>query len=141
VPDVILKPDTATLAEQEFLKAIGKDWGKHESALFRYTVEYARQNANLRPDFPVTPEMRREFYTRLRAAGLQITPEQFEAGRRYVDQRLAVEIASRKFGQEGAARRANENSPVVRAAVGMLRGAADQATLFRQAQSRTAAAR
>ncbi len=141
VPDVTLKPDTATLAEQEFIKSIGKDWGKLENALFRYTVEYARQNPGLRPDFPVTPEMRREFYNRLRTAGLQITPQQYDAGRRYVDQRLALEIASRKFGQEGAARRANENSPVVRAAVGMLRGAADQASLFRQAQARTAAAR
>jgi carboxyl-terminal processing protease len=141
VPDVTLKPDTATLAEQEFIKAIGKDFGKHESALFRYTLEYARQNPALRQDFPITPEMRREFYNRLRAAGVQLTPQQYEAGRRYVDQRLGVEIASRKFGQEGGARRANENSPVVRAAVGMLRVAADQASLFRQAQARTAAAR
>jgi carboxyl-terminal processing protease len=143
VPDVTLKPDTATLAEQEFIKAIGKDWGKLQNVLFRYSVEYARQNPGLRQDFPVTPEMRREFYNRLRAAGLQVTPQQYEAGRRIMDQNLGEEIASRKFGQEGGARRANENSPVVRAAVGMLRGAADQASLFSQAQAqaRTAAAR
>lgn len=141
VPDVTVKPDTATLAEQEFIKAVGKNWGTLENVVFRYTVEYARQNPGLRRDFPVTAEMRREFYNRLRAAGLQITPEQFEAGRRYVDQRLAIEIASRKFGQEGAARRANETNPVVRAAVEMLRGSPDQASLFRQAQTRTAAKR
>jgi carboxyl-terminal processing protease len=143
VPDVTLKPDTFTLAEQEFFKAIGKGFGKFNDVVFRYAVEYGRQNPNLRPDFVVTPQMRNVLYTRLRAAGVEFTAQQYAQGQRFVDLELARWIANGKFGPEVTARRANENSPVVRAAVGMLRGAADQASLFRQAQAqaRTAAAR
>ena len=141
VPDLIVKPDTATLAEQAFFKAVGKEWGKFNDVTFTYSVEYGRRNSQLRPDFPVTPEMRRELFNRLRSAGLGITQEQFAGAQRYIDQRLGTEIALRRFGQEAAAKRQDQADPIMRAAVDLLRGTTDQATLFRKAEARTASAR
>ena len=141
VPDLEIKPDTATLAEQEFFKAVSKGGAKFNSVLFRYSVEYGRQNPNLKLDFPVTPEMRRELYNRLRAAGLEITPEQYQGAQRFIDHRLATEIANRKFGPEGEAKRRDTADKVIQSAVELLRGAPDQATLFRRAQPTATATR
>lgn len=139
VPDVTVRPDTATLAEQEFFKAAAKQATKFNDVLFRYTIEYGRQHPELRPEFTVTPEMRREFFNRLQAAGVPVTWAQFEGARGFIDRRLAQEVVSHKFNASEAARRGAANDRVVVQAVEFLRQAPDQASLFRLAQARNQA--
>lgn len=133
VPDVILRPDTATEAEKAFFKAAAKGGNTFSDVLFRYTVEYAREHPGLRPDFPVTGPMRREFFERLREAGLELTWEELEGARRFVDRRLAEEIASHRFGPAVAAQRANASDRVMQGALDLLRRAETQQALFRAA--------
>lgn len=140
VPDLTVRPDTATTAEQEFFKAAAKQATKFNDVLFRYTIEYGRQNPGLRPDFTVTPEMRREFFNRLQAAGVQVTWAQFEGARGFIDRRLAQEVVSHKFDAATAAQRSAGNDRVVARAMELLRQANDQATLFRLAQAQGHAA-
>jgi hypothetical protein len=78
--------------------------------------------------------MRREVYTRLRAAGLEMTPEQFEGGRRFVDARLVNEIALSKFGPAVAAQRNDVDDRALQQAVRLLSQAPTQAALFRLAE-------
>lgn len=139
VPDVILMPDTATAAEREFFRVASKGGNRFADVLFGYALEYGRNNPRLQPGFQVTPEMRQEFFNRLRAAGLEITREQFEGARGFIDRRLGEEIVTHKFGQTVAAQRANAADRVVRGAVDLLRRADSQAALFQIARDRKAA--
>lgn len=136
VPDLTLANDTATAEEKEFFRVAARDGSKLYSVLFRYGVEYARDNPGLRRDFPVTQTMLDELYRRLQAAGVGLTREQYAAGRRYVAQRLVDEIATAKFGLETAAIRDDESDTVLREAARLLRAAPNQAALFRTAEER-----
>jgi carboxyl-terminal processing protease len=136
VPDLIVRPDTMTLAEQEFFRAASRGGVAYANALFRFAAEYIQRNPGLREDFQVTPAMRGEFLERLRAADIDVSPESFEAARRVIDRHVVVEVARQKFGQSVAARRGNEMDNVVQSALEMLRGATGQAALFRLAEAR-----
>ncbi|HEX8692190.1 MAG TPA: S41 family peptidase [Longimicrobium sp.] len=138
VPDVTVKPDTASAAEKAFYAAVSKQASKFNDVMLRYAVEYERRTPNLSRDFQVTPEMRRELFNRLRAAGLEITFEQMEGARRLIDARLVDEIARSKFGPSVAAMRNDVNDRALQEAVRLLQRSTDQASLFRAAQQQVA---
>lgn len=139
VPDVVLLPDTITDAEKEFFRAAAKGGSKFADALFGYAAEYARTHPGLKPDFQVTPEMRGAFFERIRAVGLEVTREQFEGARRYIDRQLAQEIATHRFGRTVAGQRAQAEDRVVQGALDLLRRAESQAALFQVARTQKAA--
>ena len=141
VPDLIIRPDTLTSTEKEFFTVASKSGSKFNDVVFRYALEYARSHSNLARNFTVTPEMTAEFYTRLRAAGIEATRPQFDAAARLIRQRLAYEIALAKFGPTAASERTNSTDEVVNAAVELLRGAPTQAALFRKLEVTKQAAR
>ncbi|HEX2191511.1 MAG TPA: S41 family peptidase [Longimicrobiaceae bacterium] len=131
VPDVVVRPDTATAAEQEFFRAAAKGGSKFNDVLFRYAIEYGRANPGLRPDFPVTAEMRRELFERLRAAGLEITAEQYAGAREFIDRRLGQEVVQHKFGANAAAQRVTTNDRAVTEAFDLLKRADGPQALLR----------
>lgn len=136
VPDLTVAQDTATAAEKEFFRVAARNGSRFYGVLFRYGVEYARENPGLRRDFPVTQPMLDELFRRLRAAGVELTREQYAAGRRYVERRLVDEIATAKFGLEVAAMRDDASDTALREAVRLLRAAPNQSALFRAAEER-----
>jgi carboxyl-terminal processing protease len=133
VPDVVVKPDTLTTAERGFFTAISKNASAWNSILLRYAVEYERSHPGLRQDFAITPEMRRAFYDRLRAGGVEVTWEELQAAQRIVDARLIDEIATSRFGASVAAERNDVNDHVLQEAVRLLQRSPNQAALFRAA--------
>lgn len=137
VPDLLLLPDTLSMVEKELARAIARGGTqKYFNVVFGYAVDYTRTHPRLRPDFQSTPEMRAELLTRLRAAGLEITSEQFEDGRRLIDRQLVEEIARQKFDASVVAQRRNASDRVVQGALDLLRGVSSQAALFQAAQTR-----
>ncbi len=141
VPDLLVRPDTASLAEQAFFRSASRAGSAYHDVIARYAIEYGRQNPNLRPDFQITPQMREELFRRLRAAEVEIEREEFEAAQRFIDRQLVYQIAVNRFGRAVAAQREAATDAVLRAAVDVLRGARDQQTVFRAAQARVQAAR
>jgi len=145
VPDVTVRQDTATTAEQEFFRAAAKGGSTFNDVLFRYAIEYGRGHPDIRPNFVVTPEMRREFYDRLRTAGLEITAEQYEGARAFIDRRLGQEVVQHKFGANAAAQRVTASDRAVMEAYSLLRRAQTPQELLRivpaQPATRTAPAR
>jgi len=133
VPDVTVR-DTTTTAERAFLSAASKKAAVFTEVLGRFAIEYERRTPGLTQDFPVTPEMRRELYTRLRAAGVDITPELYAGAQRWLDLQLSSQILQSKFGRPAAARRANASDRTVQEAIRLLQGADTQAQLFQAAQ-------
>ncbi|CAA9323076.1 MAG: Carboxyl-terminal protease [uncultured Gemmatimonadetes bacterium] len=140
VPDLIVRQDTAVEAEKEFFRVASRSAAKFQNALFGFAVAYERAHPELRPDFAVTPEMRRGFYERLRAAGVDVTWEVFQGAQRFIDARLIDEIARSKFGSSVAARRDDPTDRVLQEAIRLLQQAPDTQALLRAAQQRPAAA-
>jgi carboxyl-terminal processing protease len=141
VPDLIVRQDTATEAEKEFFRAASRQAAKFQDALFGYAVAYERAHPELRPDFAVTPQMRREFYDRLRANGVEVTLEQFQGAQRFIDVQLIDEIARSKFGPPVAVRRDDATDRVLQEAIRLLQQAPDTQALIRAVQQSPAAAR
>jgi carboxyl-terminal processing protease len=141
VPDLVVRPDTITHAERDFYTAASRAGSAYADVLYRFTVEFIRQNPNLRQDFQVTPAMRQDFFNRLQAANVEVSPLQFQAAQRLIDRDLTWEIALSKFGRSVALQRRNQESPVVRTAAELLRAAQSQQTLFQMAQARRQASR
>jgi carboxyl-terminal processing protease len=140
VPDLIVRTDTLTQAEREFFDAASRGGNRYWDVIFRYAVEYVRNNPDLRPDFQVTEQMERQFYEMLRTDGVEVTWDQLQDASRLIDRHLGSQIALAKWGQEGRAQRDNREDNVVRAAVELLRDAPNQAALFGMAETRTSAA-
>ena len=134
VPDVIVHPDTITQAERTLITAVSRKASVFNDVMLRYAVEYERRTPNLARDFQITPAMHRELFDRLRAAGVALTWEQFEAGRRLIDARLVSEIAASRFGQAVAAQRNDVDDRTLQQALRLLQSADTQAALFQAAQ-------
>jgi carboxyl-terminal processing protease len=136
VPDLIVRPDTLTLAEREFFNAVSSAGNRYSDVIFRYAVSHVRANPEIQPNFTVTPAMERELYELLRAEGVAVTWEQFEPATRLVDQHLGNEIARARWGQEGHAQRLNRDDSVIVTAIDLLRQAPSQQALFSMARTR-----
>ena len=136
VPDLVVRQDTATEAEKEFFRAASRQAAKFQDALFSYAVAYERAHPELRPDFQITPQMRREFYDRLRANGVEVTLEQFQGAQRFIDTQLVDEIARSKFGPPVAVRRDDASDRVLQEAIRLLQQAPNTQALLRAVQQR-----
>ncbi len=134
VPDLIVR-DTTTLAERALITAVSKKASTYTDVVMRYAVEFERRTPNLRPDFAVTPQMRQELYDRLRRAGVEITPEQWAGGQRWIDLQLGSEITVSRFGRAVAAQRNDVHDRTLQEALRLLQRAPSQAALFREAEA------
>ncbi|HEX6748913.1 MAG TPA: S41 family peptidase [Longimicrobium sp.] len=133
VPDLTVR-DTTTLAERTFITTVSKKASTFNDVVMRYALEYNRRTPNLTPTFQVTPAMRQELYQRLRAAGVEVTPEQYAGAQRWLDRQLANQIVIARFGQQAAAQRNDVDDKVLQEAVRLLQASPNQAALFRAAE-------
>jgi carboxyl-terminal processing protease len=140
VPDMVVRQDTATDQEKAFFQAASQHAAKFQDALFSYSVAYERSHPELRPDFQVTPEMRREFFQRLQSNGVPVTWEVFQGAQRFIDAQLVDEIARSKFGTAVAVRRNDPQDRVLQEAIRLLQGSPNQAALLRAVQQQPQAA-
>jgi carboxyl-terminal processing protease len=115
-PDLVVRPDTLSTAEQEFLRGLGSRYGDYRGVLTTYALELKAQNAITDRDFAVTDAMRGEILRRMRAHGIETTAEGFNAARRYVAQDFGFEVERYVFGPEaGSLRRIAEDVQVQKA--------------------------
>ncbi|MGH7540367.1 MAG: S41 family peptidase, partial [Gemmatimonadota bacterium] len=83
-PDLVVLPDTLSTGEQEFRRRVVTSGVVPADAVFRWAVEWARENPGLRPGFALTPRMRDGVYEQLRTEGAVIERELFDESGRYV---------------------------------------------------------
>jgi carboxyl-terminal processing protease len=140
VPDLVVRQDTATTAEKAFFEAASQQAAKFQDALFSYSVAYERAHPELRPDFTVTPEMRRAFFERLQANGVNVSWEVYQGAQRFIDAQLVDEIARSKFGAAVAVRRNDPDDRVLQEAIRLLQGSPNTAALLRAVQQQPRAA-
>jgi carboxyl-terminal processing protease len=140
VPDLVIRPDTLTGAEREFAKALGNGLPQYRDALTTIALEAKKANSIKSEAFKVTPVMRQQVFTRLRAKDVQITQEVFNGAGALIDEQLGDEITRYVFGRPAEFRRRAARDPQMQTAMGLLRKAQTPKQLLGLAQANGSAA-
>jgi carboxyl-terminal processing protease len=101
-PDIVITPDTASVAERELGKAIAPTIQAWHITLYNYALE---MKPKLKLDFTITPEMREEIFSRLIKAKVAVTRAQYDAGQDVVDRNLERYLTTAAFGDSTWLRR------------------------------------
>ena len=119
-PDVII-PDTTTLDERDFERAVGRAGFSLNQLAFRFGVKWTNDHPDLDRDFVVTPEMREQFFQEIsEIEDLEIDRELFDRVEARVDLFLEAQIANSAFGELEMFRRFETQSPMYLEAVRLL---------------------
>jgi carboxyl-terminal processing protease len=125
-PDLVIYPDTATKAEQEFWLGLGARLPAYRDVLTTYAIELKASNGVTDPRFNVSAAMRNELSRRL--AQREITVPNDAWG--LVEQHFLYEGQRYVFGRESENLRRLEDDLQVRAGLDLLRRAGNQTELL-----------
>ncbi len=123
VPDLVIRPDTLSGREKEFAKALGSHLPEYRDVLTTFALDSKKGGAIKSESFTVTPEMRQQVYQRLRAKGIDMTPQVYEGASGLIDDQLGYEIARYVFGRPAEFRRRAQDDKQMQTAMGLLRKA------------------
>jgi carboxyl-terminal processing protease len=136
-PDIIVRPDTLTTAEQKVFNAFAPKTADVRATLMDYSLELKK---TVRPDFTVPSTWREEFYRRLQAKGVTIDHAQYEQAGSEIDRLLSNTVARLAFGDSTAKRRSVPEDNQLMHALQVLKQSASQKDLFTIAQREQATA-
>jgi len=122
-PDLFVSPDTFTLAERGFMKALGNKIPLFRDVLSSYALELKGSNKVTGPGFPVTDDMVNEVLRRLRARGAGVADSVAAGARSLIAQELGYETARYVFGRPAEVRRRMDEDHQVQAALALARRA------------------
>jgi carboxyl-terminal processing protease len=131
-PDVVVKRDTLTTAEQTLAKALAPKVPEIYGALSELAFE---KKGKVRSDFVVTPEWRNDLLQRITKAGVKVDRAQWEAGGTWIDREIEQRVARVAFGDSTARRRDLKDDPQLQRAVALLKRGTTQRELFAAAQA------
>ena len=126
-PDILVRDDTLTTAEQTLSKAFAPKSQDVYVTLADYALELSR---GAKKDFKVQPQWRDEFYRRLVAKGVTLDRAQYTAAGRYVDRLLEQRVARLVAGDSTAKRRDLPFDAPLRKAVEVMEKGQSQRDLF-----------
>jgi len=126
-PDILVRDDTLTAAEQTLSKAFAPKSQDVYVTLADYALELSR---GVKKDFKVQPQWRDEFYRRLVAKGVTLDRTQYAAAGRYVDRLLEQRVARLVAGDSTAKRRDLPFDAPLRKAVEVMEKGQSQRDLF-----------
>ena len=126
-PDVIVKRDTLTTAEQALAKALAPKIPEIFGALSELAFE---KKGKVRPDFVVAPQWREELFQRITKAGVKVDRALWDAGGTWIDGEIEQRVARVAFGDSTARRRDIKDDPQLRRAVELLKRSSTQRDLF-----------
>lgn len=123
VPDLVVRHDTLTDSEREFVEALGSHAPQYRDVLTGIALEQKSTKAISAETFTVTPDLRQKLFQRLKEKGVELTPAEFGKGGRLVDQQLSYEITRYVFGKNAEFRRRAGDDRQVQTALELLRRA------------------
>jgi carboxyl-terminal processing protease len=130
-PDIIVRPDTLTTAEQKVFNVFAPKTADVRVTLMEYSLELKK---TVRPNFTVPPAWREEFYRRLQTKGVTIDHSQYEQAGSEIDRLLGNTVARLAFGDSTAKRRSVSEDNQLTHALQVLKQSASQKDLFLIAQ-------
>lgn len=128
-PDVIVRPDTFTTAEQSFLKATAAKSQDIYVTTYDYAMELKDQ-VKANPNFAVSPAWRDELYTRLTKKGVTLDRKLFDGAQSQIDRMLEQRVARLAFGDSTARRRSLDDDVQLQKALEILKKGQSQKDLF-----------
>ena len=131
-PDVSVKPETLSTAEQTLAKALAPKSTEFFNALQDIAFE---KKGQVRPDFTMNPTWREDLYQRLVKVGVTIDRARWDAGHAYVDRYLEQRIARVAYGDTTAFRHMVRDDVQLQRAVQILKKGGTQRELFAVAQA------
>jgi carboxyl-terminal processing protease len=140
VPDLVIRPDTLSGGEREFAKALGSHLPEYRDVLTSFALEAKTSGAVQTESFTVTPEMRQQVYQRLRAKGIEMTPQVYDGASGLITEQLGYEIARYVFGRPAEFRRHAHDDQQMQTAMELLRKAQTPRDLLSLATASRAAA-
>ncbi len=135
-PDLIIKPDTISSAEQTLAKALTPKVQDVYTTLADYAISLKPTITS--PTFTVQPQWREEFYRRLQSAGVKVDKKVYDAGSAYVDRQLEYRLTRLVYGDSTLRRRTLPQDSQLKKAVELLQRAPTQRELFTLAASQAA---
>jgi carboxyl-terminal processing protease len=130
-PDIIVRPDTLTTAEQKVFNVFAPKTAEVRATLMEYALELKK---GVRPNFTVAPTWREEFYRRLQSKGVTMEHAQYEQAGSEIDRLLGNTVARLAFGDSTAKRRSVVDDNQLTHALQVLKQSASQKDLFLIAQ-------
>ena len=130
VPDLVIRPDTLSGGEREFAKALGSHLPEYRDVLTSFALEAKTSGTVQTESFTVTPEMRQQVYQRLRAKGIEMTPQVYEGASGLITEQLGYEIARYVFGRPAEFRRRARDDQQMQTAMELLRKAQTAQSVF-----------
>jgi carboxyl-terminal processing protease len=126
-PDIIVKDDTLTTAEQ----ALNRELIRKTQDVYVTMSDYALELSHgATRDFTVGPTQRAELYRRLRAKGVTVDSTQYSAGARIIDRLLEQRVLRQVGGDSTAKRRDIKFDAPLRKAMDLLNRGQSQRDLF-----------
>jgi carboxyl-terminal processing protease len=132
-PDVIAGDSVTPVAETDFVRALGAQTGRFRDAITDYALSLKANRVITTPEFVVTPAMREEVWSRMRARGIDIPRSVFDEAQPLVERQLSYEIARYVFGSDAEFRRRASQDKVLQKALQLARGARSEQELLRRA--------
>ncbi len=129
-PDVVVMADTLTTDEQQAVRALYRQAGAFNTAVFNYAVRYNQDHPNLEKGFRIDGATLGDFYGSLSKYGVDADRGTFDRAARYVRYQLESEIGLQKWGEAGQFRARIPYDPQVQRAVALLSKARSQQSLF-----------
>lgn len=126
-PDVLVRDDTLSTAEQAFTKAIAPKSQDFFVVVNDYVLELSR---SVNKDFRVQSQWRDEFYRRLVAKGVTTNRTQYDGASRYIDRLLEQRVARIVGGDSTAKRRDLAFDAPLRRALDLMKTGSSQRDLF-----------
>ena len=130
-PDIIVKPDTLSTPEQRLLQSLAPKQQIFASVLQDYASE---MKGKVPVSFTVTPQMRAELVSRLRAKGVTVDPTLLATGGSELDRIIGMRITSIAFGDSTTKRKYLSDDNQLEKAIAVLKSATNQQSLFALAQ-------
>ena len=130
-PDIIVRPDTLTTAEQKVFNAFAPKTADVRATLMDYALELKK---SVKPNFTVPPTWREEFYRRLQAKGVTLDQAKYEQAGQEIDRLIGNTVARLAFGDSTAKRRSIPDDAQLVHAIQVLRESQSQKDLFAIAQ-------
>lgn len=130
-PDIFVKPDTLTTAEQKLLQSLAPKQQVFAQELQDYASEL---KGKVQPSFTVTPQMRAAFVARLRAKGVAVDSTLLATGGAELDRIIGTRITSMAFGDSTVRRKYLSDDNQLEKAIEVLKSAPNQQALFALAQ-------
>jgi carboxyl-terminal processing protease len=132
-PDVIAGDTAPPPAEANFLRALGANAGHFRDAVTDYSLYLKATRGVTAPDFVVTPAMREEVWTRMKARGIDIPRTLYDEAEPLVSRVIGFDVARYLFGSDAEFRRRASVDKALQKALELARGAKSEHDLLRKA--------